>query len=222
MKRLGIIALALMMILCSRVFAVGPGEYPHKRIAMIGDSYAGFFIKLKPDAEYELYGFPVGGINKGSNAEIFSNLIRNYNHDIIVFSTGVNDYFKGTPIEDFESILDGLMKEAGARGKFILLHTYMDFPSSNAVVNKSSVKDYDKVLRKLAEENPNVLYIDMSEYNKAKYYYGDGLHYNLDFYNILDEKIRTLANAIEEMIYPHGVDNRVANRILPGVVQSTN
>lgn len=222
MKKLGILILALVMALGTSVYAIGPGEYPHKRIALIGDSYAGFFVKLKPSIEYELFGFPTGGINKGSNEEIFSNLITNYNHDIIVFSTGVNDYFKGTPIEDFEAILSRLMKKAGTRGKFILVHTYMDFPSSNAVVNKSSVKDYDKVLRKLAEENPNVLYLDMSQYGTAKYYYGDGLHYNKAYYDILDSKIQDLAKAIEEMIYPNGVDNRVANRLMPGNVQTTS
>ena len=114
------------------------------------------------------------------------------------------------------------MKQAGARGKFILVHTYMDFPSSKSVSNKSSIKDYDKVLRRLADENINVIYIDMSEYNQPKYHYEDGLHYNLAFYNILDDRIKTIAKAIEEMIYPNGVDNRVATKVVPGLVQTTD
>ena len=221
MKKLGVLILVLVMGLSNSVFAIGPGEYPHKKIALVGDSYAGFYMNLEPDIEYELFGFPVGGINKGSNEEIFLDVITKHDYDIIVFSTGVNDYYKGTPIEDFESILDRLMKEAGARGMFILIHTYMDFPASNTVVNKSSVKDYDKVLRKLARVNANVLYIDMSEYNRAKYYYGDGLHYNKDFYDILDIKIKDLSKAIIKMIYPNGIENRIANRVIPGNVLMT-
>ena len=60
----------------------------------------------------------------------------------------------------------------------------------------------------------------MSAYNKSKYYMGDGMHYNSDFYDALYEQIKVVTDALDVMIYGTNVQND-GSRVIPGKVMDS-
>lgn len=221
LKRVKIIfnVIILIVFLCVPHLAFGPGEhYEKKKLMMVGDSYMGYFVQYYPNI-FDMVAFPVGGLNKGDNKKLLLDAIANDSYDIIIFSTGVNDFLKDTDINEFESILREAADAAVKYNNFLILHTYMHFPHEKQHQGVATVDDYDKVLRKLADEYVNLLYIDMSEYNKRKYYYGDGLHYNKKFYDILYAQIISAATILQDKIYESYVNaDPISNRIVHGEV----
>lgn len=216
-----ICVLGLMVLMVRSTFALGPGDsHVKKNVAVIGDSYAGYFMLSESNIGFDFYTFPVGGITNEVNINSFLNCIENGNNDIIVFMTGVNDYLKNTSLKDYENTLKLFVERAKAKNKFILLHTYMDFPAAAKHKGRGEISDYDNIHKEFAHDFVNVLYIDMSAYNKSKYYMGDGMHYNSDFYDALYEQIKVVTDALDVMIYGINVQND-GSRVIPGKVMDS-
>ena len=112
--------LGLMVLMVRSTFALGPGDsHVKKNVAVIGDSYAGYFMLSESNIGFDFYTFPVGGITNEVNINSFLNCIENGNNDIIVFMTGVNDYLKNTSLKDYENTLKLFVERAKAKNKFI-------------------------------------------------------------------------------------------------------
>ena len=60
---------------------------------------------------------------------------------------------------------------------------------SAAVKRDVEIKDYDDIIKKLAVEYENTIYIDMHEYEKKEYEMPDRRHYDKAFNDALYDKI---------------------------------
>lgn len=203
---LSIIFFAIIIFLNYNVFADGPGEIPlsSKKIAVVGDSYTGHFVEDEGVERFEAFIFPVGTISNEKNVEIFNKAIEADNH-YILFATGVNDQALSISPGAFETTLREHVKKIEKRGKYLFLHTYMDYPSRQ-IGFKYTPNDYDRVLREIADSSENVFYIDMSGIDMNKYNTGDGTHYNKFFNDTLKSKLLYLTDIIDMNMYNGIVD----------------
>ena len=203
---LGLIVFALTLFCSFSVFADGPGEIPSesKKIAVVGDSYTGHFVEDEGIERFEAFIFPVGTICNEKNVEIFNKAI-DADNNYILFATGVNDHALSIAPEAFETTLREHVKKIEKKGKYLFVHTYMDYPSRQTGF-KHTPNDYDRVLRGIANDSPNVFYIDMSGIDKNKYNTGDGTHYNKFFNDTLKSKLLYLTDLIDANIYNSIVD----------------
>ena len=137
--------------ICS--FALGPGEVPpeSKRIAVVGDSYTGHFIEDEGVENFEPFIFPVGTINKSANIDIFNKAIESDNN-YILFCTGVNDQALSVLPGVFETTLREHVKKIERKGKYLFVHTYMDYPARQYGFTYTP-NDYDEVLRNIANDS---------------------------------------------------------------------
>lgn len=205
----------------TNVFAADMASLENMRkIALVGDSYAGFFTYSYPDS-FDLYSFSASGIDKGNNKAILLDVANNSSYDYVIFATGVNDHFRQTSIETFESILDEFAKAITLNNKYLIIHTYMNYPAASTVPGLITINDYDKVLRKIANKYFNVLYIDMNEYNNKKYCLDDQMHYNEKFYNSFYGKIRDFIN-LSELVKSYANINNNNSRVIPGKLKTTD
>ena len=198
-KILGLVLL-IVLVFASRVFAEGPGNSYNSRVAVVGDSYAGYFSKSIGIEKYDFFIFPVGTIHNSLNKNVFEEVISSDNR-FILFATGVNDQALNTELSVFEQELRIRAEEVTARNKYLFFHTYMDYPNKKIGNGSYAPNEYDKILRKLADEYENVLYIDMSYFFNTKHGFGDGLHYDNFFYETLDAKIQFYVDAINRAVF---------------------
>lgn len=194
-----IMALIISNYTCT--YAEGPGEIPPelKRIAVVGDSYTGHFIEDEGVERFEPFIFPVGTISNNKNIEIFNNAIES-NNNYILFCTGVNDQALSVLPGVFETTLREHVKKIESRGKYLFVHTYMDYPARQYGFTYTP-NDYDKVLRDIANDSPNVFYINMSGLDKEKYNVGDGTHYDKFFNDTLKSKVLYLTDMLDANVY---------------------
>lgn len=185
--------------ICS--FALGPGEVPpeSKRIAVVGDSYTGHFIEDEGVENFEPFIFPVGTINKSVNIDIFNKAIESDNN-YILFCTGVNDQALSVLPGVFETTLREHVKKIERKGKYLFVHTYMDYPARQYGFTYTP-NDYDEVLRNIANDSSNVFYINMSGIDMEKYNVGDGTHYNKFFSDTLKSKVMYLKDFLDANVF---------------------
>lgn len=199
-KNLIIVTALAIFLLYHNSFAEGPGEIEVQRITVVGDSYAGHFSLNEGMDKYDYYIFPVGRINNAANKQIFETAI-NSNNRYILFATGVNDQALNTDIKEFEAELKKYIKNVSEKNKFLFFHTYMNYANQKNAQTKYHPEDYDRVYRRLAEENDNVIYIDMSGLDARRYDFGDGMHFNKFFYDTLNAKLLYYVHLIERSIF---------------------
>lgn len=181
--------------------AVGPGEQTEKTIAIVGDSYTGYFYNFLGSEGFEYYVFPTAGIDNDVNLSIFKTCIERGNSRYVLFCSGVNDYVLQTDPQVFENHLREMIKLAAKNHKYIFFHTYMNFPNAAARKDQYIIDAYNLVYQKLVKENSNAFYIDMSNLETKHYAFGDGLHYGNIFYETLSSKLTYLCDAIEASLY---------------------
>ena len=194
------------MILFPTVFlptySFGPGELPEKtRPAIVGDSFAGYFLKFFKDYSFDYYNFPRPTIVDNFNVSLFLECIHNKENGFILFSTGVNDQAYNTNIAVFETVLRNLVDEAKKYNKYIFFHTYMDMYNPKKYETHFQSKDYDEVLKKIANDYKNVIYIDMKNFESRNYIQSDNMHYNKEFYESLRAKFNYEIRLIERKQY---------------------
>lgn len=198
-KILGL-ALVMLLILTGRVFAAEHGKIDTQRVAVVGDSYAGYFNHAIGDEGYEYFIFPVGTIYNPLNQEVFEQAI-NSDNNYILFATGVNDQALNTDLSVFEEELRRHIEKIRAMNKYLFVHSYMDYPNKKVGFGSNPPDEYDKILKKFADEYDNVIYIDMSYFAKTKHGFGDGLHYDKFFYETLSSKLRFYVYSIERTVF---------------------
>lgn len=194
-----ILPILFSFIIVNVSFANGPGASIN-RIAVVGDSYAGHFNLIEGSDRFDYFIFPVGTINNPLNIKIFEEAINSFD-SYILFATGVNDQALNTDINIFEMVLRGYIAEIIKRNKYLIFHTYMDYPRKKIGNGSFPPEEYDKVLKKLSDEFSNVFYIDMSGFNISRYDMGDGLHYNNFFYDTLKAKLLFCVDSIESTVF---------------------
>ena len=202
-----IVIIAFMILfLCNTVLATNVAKGPHdalekKKVAVIGDSYAGMFSGYFGVEDYDYYIFPIGTIYNEMNEKIFMDCLESGNHNYIVFCTGVNDYALGTPLFEFRDHLRKYIEIAKSKHKFLFVHTYMNFENAKMAAATNRTDEYDAIMREVTDEYDNAFYIDLNNLEKKRFDYGDGLHYGQMFYDTLLAKITYLIDAINNAEY---------------------
>lgn len=198
-KILGL-AIFISIVTFGRTFAEEPGVVSNQRVAIVGDSYAGFFSKSVENENYEYFIFPVGTIYNPLNQKVFEQAI-NSDNNYILFATGVNDQALNTELAIFEQELRRYAEEISAKKKYLFFHSYMDYPNKKEGSGSQPPSAYDKILKKLADEYENVMYIDMSYFASTKHGFGDGLHYDKFFYETLSAKLQFYVYSIDRTVF---------------------
>lgn len=172
----------------------GPGD-PH--IVVTGDSYAvNFFLdELGINSLLECSARP--GHTVEENKEIMLSASDRICRFILV-SVGVNDQDKNTHPSIFKSHLRDIFDKAKKRKRIVFVHTYENAPNAFIKGAKFQALDYDTVLRELANEYDNVIYIDMSDCSSDNYFLDDGYHVNEEFNDILYKRMMKNINEILE------------------------
>lgn len=187
-------------IIVGRTFAEEPGEIKVPKVAVVGDSYAGYFSYSMGVEKYDYFIFPVATIYNPLNQKVLEQAVNSDNR-YILFSTGVNDQALNTELSIFETELRKYVEKVSEKGKFLFFHTYMDYPYKKEGNGSNPPDKYDKILKKLADEYENVLYIDMSHFASTKHGFGDGLHYDKFFYESLSAKLQFYVYSIERTVF---------------------
>lgn len=166
----------------------------NKKIAVVGDSYAGTFVRLEKDKSYEMEEFAKSGQTIIQNSDIINAGILS-DAKYVLISTSVNDYEKQTTLADFEDKLREFINNACIRHKIVFMHTYMEYGAAKA--NNIVIKSYDEIIRKLVEEYPITIYIDAMMFQDVFYQMADKTHYGVEFNDYLYNTIDTFIKAIE-------------------------
>ena len=84
--------------------------------------------------------------------------------------------------------------------KTVFLHSYVRYSADDSD-KEVKIKDYDNVLKALADEYQNVIYIDVNDFAKEEYLMEDKKHYANEFndviYGMVDYLITDINNAEE-------------------------
>ncbi len=155
-------------------------------LAVAGDSYAGTFARFEKDKKYNILEFAKSGQTIGQNKDLINQSIDSIAKYVLI-STSVNDYEKQSTLNSFEYNLRGFINHALLNHKIVFLHTYMKY--SAAVKRTIDIKDYDDIIKKLAAEYENTIYIDMHDYEKEEYQMPDKKHYDKAFNDALYDRI---------------------------------
>ena len=195
--------IVLIIILCSDIhFADEPGAISENdNIAVIGDSFAGYFTRYEFSDNLKSYIFPVGQLTDFLNINLFNRCIDDESVKYILYCTGVNDVALETDIGQFENCLREHIEKIRSRGKYLFFHSYMIVPDLDTNEIGLTVDDYDNVLIKLADEFDDVYYIDMKEFNDIKYMQSDKMHFDIEFYDTLNVKLTDKIDNIRSEIY---------------------
>lgn len=155
-------------------------------LAVAGDSYAGTFARFEKDKKYNIQEFAKDGKTVEENSALI-NTAMDSKALYVLISTSVNDYEKQSPLYSFEVNLRKYINHALLNHKMVFLHTYMKYEA--AIKRSIDINDYDKVIKKLATEYDNVIYIDMHKYEDEKYQMPDMRHYDKEFNDALYDEI---------------------------------
>ena len=163
-------------------------------LAVAGDSYAGTFTRFEKEKKYNILEFAKSGRTIGQNKNLIDQSIDSVAKFILI-STSVNDYEKQSKLNSFEYNLRRFINHALLNHKIVFLHTYMKY--SAAIKRDVEIKDYDNIIKKLADEYENVIYIDMHDYEKKEYEMPDKRHYDREFNDAMYDKIDKWIQAFE-------------------------
>ena len=161
-------------------------------IMLTGDSYAGYLATYEAYKDLNILIYAQAGKTTEDNFNMMQMAI-NTMPKIVVISIGVNDHSQNIKLEDFKNRISYLVNECRQKTKKVILHTYMEYDEEEFGDGMAiyDVKDYDNILRDIAESNSNTFYIDMSDYNDQKYLQDDRIHYNKVFYDELYNRLTT-------------------------------
>ena len=164
-------------------------------IAVAGDSYAGTFVRFEKDKKYNLLEFAKAGKTIGQNAYLIDAAIETIAKYILI-ATSVNDFEKQTTLNAFETNMRKYLNHALKNHRVVFLHTYMNYAAAKKRTIK--IEDYDAILKKLAEEYDNTLYVDMHDLEKEEFQMPDKRHYDKAFNDLLYERIDELIKSIRK------------------------
>lgn len=158
-------------------------------LTVTGDSYAGTFVRFEDNKDFKLLELARSAKTIEQNSYLMSSAMMS-NAKYILISIGVNDFEKQTSLESFEDSLRFYLNLACKTHKKVFLHTYMHFQSERKL--KINISEYDKIIKKLADEYPNTVYIDLHVFEKAEFQMPDLKHYDKTFYDIMYNNIVVL------------------------------
>lgn len=173
-----------VLIIKNNIFAYNIFNSNFPSLVVSGDSYAGYFNDYENNKDFVVKIFAAAGNTVKKNRNLMLEACR-YQSNIILFSIGVNDHFQESMPYVFEGVLRDCISEAIKHNKIVFMHSYVEYPSSIALNKKFSIKTYDNIIKRLANETENVYYIDMHDCQGIEYSISDNIHYGRMFYDIL-------------------------------------
>ena len=164
-------------------------------LAVAGDSYAGTFARFEKDRDLNIAEFAVSNRTIIENDSIIGSAIDSPAKYILI-STGVNDYERQTSLSLFEEELRRLFNRACRNDKIVFVHSYMNY--GMAKTKNITIRDYDFVLKRVAGEYENAVYIDVGAYGIIKFQMQDLKHYDKEFNDKLYEFVSFLISSFEK------------------------
>ena len=184
-----------------------------RKIAVIGDNYAKEFEK---NVGYNSFDYYIYNNNKNiydaENVTKTFMALENKEYNFVLFSLGAISTLKDYDANAFYTYMKNYMDIAKRDNKYLFLHTYMNFANSDIESNKCTSYDLDKVLNRIADEYPNVFYIDMHNFANGGYLLADGKNYNTLFFQTLCAKIMYMVDNI----------NRVKFNVMSNWIRTNN
>ena len=152
-------------------------------------------MRFEKDKKYNLLEFAKAGKTIGQNAYLIDAAIETIAKYILI-ATSVNDFEKQTTLNAFETNMRKYLNHALKNHRVVFLHTYMNYAAAKKRTIK--IEDYDAILKKLAEEYDNTLYVDMHDLEKEEFQMPDKRHYDKAFNDLLYERIDELIKSIRK------------------------
>ena len=149
-------------------------------IAVFGDKAANDFYKNEKDKEYMLLDFSDNDFTTVRSIDKIDDVVC-CNAGNILLSMGVNDYNMQMDLSAFRDALRRIMNKACIMHKNVFLHTYK--PYNTKPSNKIESTEYDKQLAEVANEYPNVCYLDLSALNIKDILGAGGESYNSRYFD---------------------------------------
>lgn len=161
-------------------------SYPiFKDLVLCGDSYA-HFVSLDLGFDFTNYSCPGLPVLELSN--VIEQTSKSGKKYACIF-IGPNDFFEQTNLKLFSDCLNMYIKKLRDNNMKVILCTYLsslhtDFMEKYQSDKINKVIDYQNAIIKLVNEENDVFYLDLLEYNDHKNYLRDEeikVHYNYDF-----------------------------------------
>lgn len=162
--------------------------YPlFKDVVFVGDSYS-HCIALELGFDTTIYSSP--GLPLSNLTYCFKSAKENQKKYMVIF-VGPNDYRINTDLDTFRNQIEDYANMFKDRSKVILC-SYLSSMYTDDLKRTGEaeyeVSQYDKEIRKVADENDNVYYFDLTSLDGNSKYYkynvdkSDKIHFNHDFY----------------------------------------
>ncbi|MBO6134297.1 MAG: SGNH/GDSL hydrolase family protein [Lachnospiraceae bacterium] len=164
-------------------------------LIVAGDSYAQNFYEDENGKDMQLIPYFQEGFTIEENQKKLQDAFYSI-HKYILFSISVNDHRKNTHPNYFEDEFRDMVDLATKTSKTVFVHSYMIYNQNFTNGLQFSSYDYDNMVRKIANDYPNIYYIDMMDCAGLEYIEADGVHYNKLFNDILYDRIKA---KIEEL-----------------------
>lgn len=174
------------------------GRYPNQLVAKLNSDTGKFFTPAKIIAQT---GWTVDDLEEGIDQEE----VRGKTYDLVTLLTGVNNQYRGRPVEDFKKEFEAMLLRAisfaGVNSNHVVVLSIPDwgitaFATAKEVDKNKVTKEINEynLASKTVSEKHGVTYIDLTkEYRKEgdqlEMLAADGLHPSAKMYEIWTEKL---------------------------------
>lgn len=161
-------------------------SYPiFKELVLCGDSYS-HFVSL--DLGFDFMNYSCPGLTVMELSNVMEQALNSDKKFVCIF-IGPNDFFNQTDLKSFSSCLSMYIKKFLDKNMKVILCTYLNSVHTDLMEKlqedkKIKVIDYQNELMKLIDEENNIFYLNLQEYNHHKNYLRNEeamVHYNYDF-----------------------------------------
>lgn len=175
---------------------LGPLVIRNSKIIVTGDSFAGKFYDYEENKDLTIYPYARAGHTIDQNKIIMAQAL-NFDGTNVLISIGVNDQYNQTPLYRFESVLRSLLNISLYNKKTVFFHSYLRYFSNDYNQKRFSAEEYDAIIRQLCVEYDNAYYIDVKDLESSFYISNDNIHYNMQFYDELYNRLVNLIHILE-------------------------
>ena len=158
----------------------------YDRMSVVGDKSAELFYNYEKNNGMNMDIHTNNEQSTSDNRNMISSALESQSKYLLL-SLSEYDYNNQSNIDLFEATIRNTANVAMENRKIVFFHTYMAYPNSLLESKDISILKYDDILKKIANEYENIIYIDMTE--QKQYNANDGIHYDKEFYDDLYLKI---------------------------------